>query len=253
MSSVRAGDLEVAYREAGSGTPALFVHGNWATSFWWEPVLAILPEGIRGIAYDLRGRGATRGPDSDYAIPSLAADLIAFADALSLGRFHLVGHSLGSAVAMEAALARPDRIRSLAVIAPAWVDGMPRAYHNPLAQRAIKDDIARFAHALQPLAPSAPADDFWRRLIEDGHEQRLEAALGNLDALVAWKPGDALAAIAAPKLVIAGALDQLTGGANAERAAAALGARLVVLDGVGHSPNIEAPHRLVAPLAELWG
>ena len=88
--------------------------------------------------------------------------------------------------------------------------------------------------------------------MREGHAQRLDAALRNLEALLAWRPGDRLAAITAPTLVIAGALDPLTGGANADRAAAALGAKLVTLDGVGHSPNIEAPQRVAALLAELW-
>ena len=254
MTSVRAGDLDVQYLEAGDpgGIPVLFVHGNWGSASWWEPLLARLPAGHRGIAYDVRGRGATTGPDSSYAIAELAADLLAFATAVRADRFHLVGHSLGTAIAMQAALDAPDRLRSLAAIAPAWVDGMPAAYNVPAGQIAIKNDAALFASALKALAPTAPDDDYWKRLVREGHGQRLEAALRNLDALVAWTPGDRLAAIPAPKLVIAGALDPLTGGANAERAAAALGARLVTLDGVGHSPNIEAPDRVMELLAVLW-
>ena len=255
MPMLRAADLDVHYIEAGDahGVPVLFVHGNWGSASWWEPLLARLPARYRGIAYDVRGRGETTGPDSSYAIDALAADLLAFATAVGAERFHLVGHSLGTAIAMQAALDAPERVRSLAVIAPAWVDGMPAAYAVPAGQVAIKNDAALFATALKPLAPSAPDDDYWKRLVREGHGQRIEAALRNIDALLAWAPGDRLAAIPGPKIVIAGALDPLTGGANAERAAAALGARLVTLDGVGHSPNIEAPDRVAALLAELWG
>ena len=254
MPMLHAADLDVHYIESGEqrGTPVLFVHGNWGTSSWWEPLLGRLPAGYRGLAYDVRGRGRTVGPDSSYAIDALAADLLAFATAAGALRFHLVGHSLGTAIAMQAALDAPDRIRSLAVVAPAWVDGMPAAYNVPAGQIAIKQDAALFATALKPLAPTAPDDELWRRLVREGHGQRIEAALRNLDALLAWKPGDRLGAIPAPKLVIAGALDPLTGGPNAERAATALGARLVVLDGVGHSPNIEAPDRVMTLLTELW-
>lgn len=254
MPMLRAVDLDVHYLEGGDprGVPVLFVHGNWGSASWWEPLLARMPAGYRGIAYDVRGRGETAGPDSSYAIEALAADLLVFATAAGAKRFHLVGHSLGTAVAMQAALDAPARVRSLAVIAPAWVDGMPAAYNVPAGQIAIKNDPTLFAAALKPLAPSAPDDDYWKRLVREGHRQRIEAALRNLDALLAWAPGDRLAAIPAPKLVIAGALDPLTGGANAERAAAALGARLVTLEGVGHSPNIETPDRVAALVAELW-
>jgi pimeloyl-ACP methyl ester carboxylesterase len=254
MPMVRAAGLDVHYIEAGdpAGVPIIFVHGNWGSASWWEPLLARLPAGHRGIAYDVRGRGATTGPDSSYAIDALAADLLAFASTLRAERFHLVGHSLGTAIAMQAALDAPDRVRSLAVIAPAWVDGMPAAYNAPAVQIAMKNDEALFAAALKPLAPTVPDDDYWKRLVRQGHAQRLAAALGNLDALLAWRPGDGLAAITAPRLVIVGALDPLTGGANEERAAAALGTKLVTLGGVGHSPNVEVPDQVAGRLAELW-
>ena len=254
MPMLRAADLDVHYLEAGdpNGAPVIFVHGNWGTASWWEPLLSRLPAGHRGLAYDVRGRGTTSGPDSSYTIDALAGDLLAFATAAGAQRFHLVGHSLGTAIAMQAALDAPERVRSLAAIAPAWVDGMPAAYNVPAGQIAIKNDPVLFATALKPLAPTVADDDFWKRLVREGHGQRIEAALRNLDALVAWRPGDGLGAIPAPKLVIAGTLDPLTGGANADRAAAALGAQLVILEGVGHSPNVEAPDRVAALLAELW-
>lgn len=254
MPQVPSADLDVHYLEAGpgGGTPVVFVHGNWGTASWWEPLLARLPAGYRGVAYDVRGRGGTSGPDSSYAIDALAADLLAFASAVRADRFHLVGHSLGTAIAMQAALDAPKRIRSLAVIAPAWVDGMPAAYNVPAGQIAIKNDAALFATALRPLAPTVPEDAYWARLVAEGHQQRIEAALRNIDALLAWSPGDRLAAIPAPKLVIAGALDPLTGGANAQRAAVALGAPIEVLEGVGHSPNIESPDLVARLLTALW-
>jgi pimeloyl-ACP methyl ester carboxylesterase len=253
MPFIEAGDLNVHYLELGAGEPILLVHGNWATSSWWEPVLERLPAGYRGLAPDVRGRGRTEGPDHDYTIPELAADLFAFADALNLQNFHLVGHSLGSAIAMEAALEQPGRVRTLTVVAPAWVDGMPAAYAVPAGQQAIKADKALFAQALKPHAPTLPDGDFWQCLVDEGHEQRLEAALRNIPSLLNWKPGDRLREIGVPALVVSGSVDVLTGGDNAERAAAALGVSHTVMQGVGHSPIIEAPDEFAALLAGHLG
>ncbi len=250
MPYVKAGDLNVYYIESGEGVPIVLIHGNWANSSWWEPVLERLPDGWRGLAYDMRGRGKTEGPDTDYTMPQLASDLRAFCDALDLDKAHLVGHSLGSAVAMQFALESPERVLSLRVLAPAWVDGMPHAYNSPEGQRAIKEDKALFGMALKALAPTVPDDAYWQRLVEEGHEQRLDAALRNLPALMDWRPGDRLRETGVPALVICGENDPLTGGANAERAAEALGVSLIVLPGVGHSPNIEAPDRFVELLLE---
>lgn len=240
MPSVRAGDLDVHYRDAGTGAPAVLLHGNWASGVWWEPVLARLPAGRRAVAPDMRGRGRTRGPDSDYSIRSLAADTLAFADALGLERFDLVGHSLGSCVAIELAMSHPERLGSLAVVSPGWIDGMPGAYAVPERQRQLKDDPAFLAMALRAIVPGKD-DELWRRILEEASTQRIEAALALLPSLTAWKPGDAVGTITVPRVVIAGANDAFTGGPNATRVAQALRCELVTMPGVAHGPMIEAP------------
>jgi pimeloyl-ACP methyl ester carboxylesterase len=250
MPFVQAADLSVHYLEAGAGAPVVFVHGNWASCGWWEPVLDRLPAGYRGLAPDLRGRGRTEGPDSDYSIVGLAADLLAFADALGLDSFHLVGHSLGAGVAMQAALDAPARVRTLTVIAPPWADGMPAELNMRDRQRLLKQQPDLFRRAIRAAAPTAPDNELWARLVEEGHAQRIEAAIGNMVGLMDWKPGDDLGAIRAPTLVIGGALDQLITPDAVRRTAAALGVEPLILDGVGHSPNLEAPDRLLALLAE---
>jgi pimeloyl-ACP methyl ester carboxylesterase len=245
MPFLAANDLTVYYTERGEGIPIVFVPGNWATSLSWTPVIDLLPGGYRGISYDVRGRGHTGGPDNDYTMPELAGDLLAFADAVRLDRFHLVGHSLGSAIAMQFALDHPARITSLLVVAPAWVDGMPAAYDVPAAQQALKDNKEIFRQAFKAMMPTLSDQAYFDQLVEEGHEQRIEATMRNLTALRNWRPGDSLRQIGVPSLVVSGELDVLTGGANADRAAAALGTRHVTMQGVGHSPNIEAPDRFI--------
>jgi pimeloyl-ACP methyl ester carboxylesterase len=249
MPYIRAGDLNMHYIEQGQGESVLLVHGNWTTSSSWLPVLERLPAGLRGIAPDMRGRGATEGSNSSYTIPELAQDLRAFAGALDLESFHLVGHSLGSAVAMQFALESPERVLSLTVLSPAWVDGMPEAYNVPAAQQALRDDKELFARALKLMMPTLPEGDLWQQLVDEGHKQRIEATLANLTALIEWKPGDRLGDLGVPTLVVSGGLDPLTGGENANRAAQALRAEEVVIPGAGHSPNIEAPDRFVELLS----
>ncbi len=249
MASVKANDLETFYLEQGTGTPVLHIHGNWATSSWWEPLLARLPAGRRALAPDLRGRGKTRGPDSDYSVSSLASDVLAFAGALGLDRFDLVGHSLGSCVAMEIGLTHPERLRSLVVVSPGWIDGMPASYAMPEHQQRLKDDPTFLNAALHAIVPVAE-DDFWKRLVREGGEQRIEAAMGLIPALMDWKPGDAVGRIDVPRVVIAGANDLFTGGPNAVRVAQALRCELVTMPGVSHGPMLEAPDAF----AELvWG
>jgi len=246
MPFVKAGDLNTYYIDEGEGEGELivFIHGNWTTSSSWLPVLDRMPEDWLGIAYDVRGRGRTEGPDNNYTMPELAADLHYFVDALGLGKFHLVGHSLGSAIAMQFALDYPERIESVVVVAPAWVDGMPEILNQPDGQRAIKADKNLYGQALRMMMPTIKDEQLYRRLVDEGHEQRLEATLRNIPALINWKPGERLGEIPVPVLVIVGEMDQLTG-ASSGRAAEVLKGALVVLPGVGHSPNIEVPDKFV--------
>lgn len=248
MPVVRAGDLDIHYVERGSGTPVVLVHGNWATSSWWEPVLERLPPGVRAVAPDLRGRGRTTGGANDHRISTYAADMRAFSDALGLDTFALVGHSLGSAVALEFALTWPERLTSLVVVSPAWIDGMPESYAVPDRQRQLKDDPAFLAMALRAIVPGAPDDDRWKRLVAEGGGQTIDAALGLIPALLEWKPGDRVSAIRVPRVVISGSLDLFTGGPNAERVAKALGCELITMEGVGHGPMLEAPDAFSALL-----
>lgn len=252
LRRVRAGSLHAAYSEVpGSGRPIILVHGNWSSRVWWEAVLRALEgRGVRVLAYDLRGRGDSEGPDNGYTMREHAEDLFAFADALGVGDFHLVGHSLGSAVAFEAALWQPARVTSLAAFGPSWIDGMPAFFNHPHQQRALATPGV-LERALAPLAPSMPRDDFWRRCVAEGAKQRVVAAERNLAALTAWRPGDALGALTMPRTVITGELDVLTGGAVAKRVAEALGTELVTFAGAGHCVPMEAPERSVQALLEL--
>lgn len=254
VSFVHAGDLRVAYAEVNpeaGGLPLILVHGNWSSHVWWELVLRELEgSGVRTIAYDLRGRGDTEGPDNDYRIADHAADLFAFADALGAPRFHLAGHSLGSAIAFEAALEEPARVASLAAFAPSWIDGMPAAFNQPQHQQSLKNRTV-LDRALAPLAPSAPKGALWDRCVDAGLKQRVIAAERNLAALTEWSPGDSLRALTMPRAVVSGILDVLTGGSNAQRVANALYTELIVYENVGHCMPIEAPHRCAEQLRSL--
>ncbi|MEZ4452445.1 MAG: alpha/beta fold hydrolase [Nannocystaceae bacterium] len=258
---VDAAGLSFAIRErrpeatAPSALPALLVHGNWATSAWWLPVMTALASADterRLVAPDLRGRGATTGPDHGYAIDALAGDLVRLLDALEIPRAHVVGHSLGSAIAMQLALDHPERVATLAVIAPAWVDGMPPAYDRPDLQVALASDRDRVGDALRPLCGDAASGPFWERLVAESKEQSLRAALDNLEALRRWMPGATLSGLRMPRMVIQGGADPLVLESMGARAAEALRAPLQVLPGVAHAAILEAPAAVASRLDDLW-
>ena len=105
---------------AGEGDPVVFVHGNLSNAQVWQEQLAALPEGYRGIAPDLRGYGQTEPlpVDATRGVGDWVDDLDALVTTLDLPPIHLVGHSLGGGVVLGYALAHPERVRSLTLIAP---------------------------------------------------------------------------------------------------------------------------------------
>ncbi|WNG59606.1 alpha/beta fold hydrolase [Archangium gephyra] len=249
MPMQRVGDLEVHYRERGQGSPLVLISGNWTTSLWWQPFMELLPPGLRAISHDLRGRGLTRGPALPQSLPTHAADLHGLLDSLGLMRVHLIGHSLGSAVAMQLALEHPERVHTLTVLAPAWVDGMPAAYNLPSHQLSLHDNREYFATAMRGMAPGAPDDSLWQQLLDEGHQQHRDASLATIQALVDWAPGERLKALhALPSLVVSGETDPLSTVDMGKRCASLLGARHHVMKGVGHSPNLETPRDFL----EVW-
>jgi pimeloyl-ACP methyl ester carboxylesterase len=156
--------ISMKYVDVGNpaGEAVLLLHGITDTSRSFYPTmehLATLRPDLRLIAVDQRGHGATslpdaarcrKAPEDCFQPADLAADVLAFMDALGIERAHLVGHSMGTAVAQLVALERPERVRRLVLIA-----GFASAIESPLlrdfllgdrAEGAWKDAFVRKGH-----------------------------------------------------------------------------------------------------------
>jgi pimeloyl-ACP methyl ester carboxylesterase len=130
--------LNVQMGGARSGEKIIFLHGFPESHRTWRAVAPALAQDFFVIAPDQRGFGASDKPEGveQYRTDRILEDLIALADALALGRFTLVGHDWGGAVAWLAALRHPDRIRRLVIV---------NAPHPYLFQRSLIEDHAQRA------------------------------------------------------------------------------------------------------------
>ena len=270
--------LVVQYETAGRGrTAAVLVHGNFASARWWRPVLERAPAGLTLHAPTLRGFGATRGPGPARSIDELALDLRAFVRGLGLRRFHLVGHSLGGAVALQYALGWPESLASLGLVAPAPGDGlaamrarpdllgMMMRWTDPLwsSSRPMLSTAMQMgrmtgayqqhvARALAKMMPTADRDavDF-AALLEDALALEPGVVLDIYEALRRFDVRGLLPRVTAPVRIVAGRRDELVP-LDALRALAAglPDAELEVWD-VGHSPQLEDPAAFAAWLGRL--
>jgi pimeloyl-ACP methyl ester carboxylesterase len=274
--------LRIHYEEAGSG-PEVFVlvHGNFASWRWWKPVLERLPASWRAYAPDLRGCGENSGgaPDDDrsvYGIPQLAEDLAAFVDGLQLDAFHLVGHSLGGAVALQYALHHESRVRSLTLASPSPPTGLAGMREGTsttarLLRRVDPDhtssmDALRSSYrmhrslgtnrwmlrrALPEMMPAASLDAaVTESLLADAARMSPDAVVGFLQALHRWNVEAELPGLRVPTVILWGAKDVLVPRAGLEKMAGLLPCgELVVWPDAGHSPQLERPDQFVALLA----
>src|SRR3954452_22298413 len=107
---------------SGPGETVLFVHGNVSSSlFWQQPLLALAETGrVRALAVDLRGFGGTDPLpiDAAHGMGGWAGGVAALVDTLGLDRVHLVGWSMGGGVVMRYLLDHPERVASVALVAP---------------------------------------------------------------------------------------------------------------------------------------
>ncbi len=208
-----------------------------------------LAERYRVLGVNPRGVGLSDAPEAEcYEVEVSAADAAAVVD----GPVHVIGASLGAAVAIELALAAPAKVRSLTLITPlveatprllAVIDGWCR-----LAREALPDTVAR---ALLPwffssdfLAEDAARDRTARGLAEIAARVPAATLERTAEGLRRWSATrlDDLSKIGAPTLVVAAGADLLTPGAR-EIAEAIPGALYVEVAGAGHAVGLEEPEQ----------
>ena len=228
------------FEESGAGEPVLLIHGIALDSRMWEPQLPLLGQQRRVIRCDLRGYGRSPLPDGPSAHHE---DLRGLLDQLRIARADLVGLSFGAAVAIDFALQFPQRVSSLALLDPslggwkfspeieeAWRAGRREGIE---AARKVWLEGPLFAHSRELVRPMVDAYSGWHWV--------------NKDPVVRQKPParERLRQLRAPTLVIAGALDHPDFLEIARTVAGEIrGARLELLQGVGHISNLEAPDQV---------
>jgi pimeloyl-ACP methyl ester carboxylesterase len=104
------------YEEAGEGEPLLMVQGLGTDHLGWMLQVPEFAKHYRAITFDNRDVGQSKQADGPYEIADMARDALALADHLELDTFHLLGMSMGGAIAQEMALLAPERLRTLTLV-----------------------------------------------------------------------------------------------------------------------------------------
>ncbi|MBA3945867.1 MAG: alpha/beta hydrolase [Herpetosiphonaceae bacterium] len=117
MPKVLANGINLHYLQVGEGPDVVMLHGLTGNlAVWHLGAIPALRGSYRTTSYDLRGHGRSDMPPSGYTTLDMAEDLRSLLDALGIERTHLVGHSLGSDVALHFAFLYPERVDRIVAI-----------------------------------------------------------------------------------------------------------------------------------------
>jgi 3-oxoadipate enol-lactonase/4-carboxymuconolactone decarboxylase len=253
MPFARRGGLRIYWKlEGAADRPALVLLNSIGTDMGvWDRALPHLLRSFRVLRIDTRGHGASDAPDEDYSLSELAADVLAVMDAAEIQRAAVAGVSLGGMMAMELALAAPERVAALVLICTsaemdkaAWAERVARV--RSVGTSAIADlAITRF---LSPgFAKSNPEVEAGLRrnllTMQDFGYAGAAAAIRDMDLI------GRISGIGAPSLVVAGNRDASTPCAgHGDRIATLIdGAQLLQLD-CAHLAPVEAPADLAGAM-----
>ncbi|MGO9906992.1 MAG: alpha/beta fold hydrolase [Solirubrobacteraceae bacterium] len=261
MPSTGANGVDVWFEQEGDGDDVLFISGLADEGACWVDQVASLKDHYRLTTFDNRGVGRSSTPDGPFQIADFAADTIALMDALGLERPHVVGSSMGGAIAQELALAHPDRVRSL-VLNGTWCRGdrfLHEIFRNWMWSAQKADSIRDFLVTVNlwcfsPRIWNDGTMDGWIDAAEASpYAQSVDAFCRSSEALIEHDTADRIAAISAPTLVTVGELDLCLPARYAEAIAERIpGARVVVVPAVGHQPFQEVPDDYNRLLNEFW-
>lgn len=253
--------LRVIESGSQSAQPILILPG-WGCTAWLyrEPLVALAAAGYRAIIVELKGQGLSDRPLSpgEYTLPAMRDNLIGALNALSIPVAGIVGHSMGASIAVHAAVAAPDRVTGIALVAPVGFAGV----RGMAAFRALTPAFAAPAlgHIANPLVVKTMLEfvhgDFRGPTARDVEEMRAPTrfpeytqALRNLLHEFTWEAQ--FPHLAVPRIVIVGTKDHLSPAAEAHLYAGAIPP--IVIEGAGHVLFNETPEIVNAELIGFFG
>lgn len=267
MPSISGCGARLFYSVEGNGTPVILLHGSAATGAQWKPLVRHLAKRWKVVVPDLPGYGNSQAPvmKDGTGFEAYALAILDLIEHLG-GRAHVVGHSMGGAVAMRLAIGAPESILSLSVIEPATFHLLRAG--NP-TDRALFNEIQFLSRSISGAVQNGNPTEGIRGFIDYWNEvgtwslmhscQRIKASqnLGRVmedfsASLAETWPADICSELDMPVLAVMG----MQGPAPAQRtteiiAEAIPGAQLGLVTDGGHMMPTTHPEKINAMIGEF--
>jgi pimeloyl-ACP methyl ester carboxylesterase len=252
MPTIDVNGQTLYYEVHGEGEPLLCVMGLAADTLAWMLQVPAFSAGYRTVIFDNRDVGQSSMADGPYEIADMAQDALALADALELDTFHLLGVSMGGAIAQQMALAAPERIRTLTLAVTfasggAWARKLGEVWAARVrrASREERVDELMLLTFSEAFFENAEQVEFVRgMMLANPHPQDAEAFVRQLEAAGRHDAREGLRSLQLPTHVIGAEHDILVPVWKSRELAELIpGARLTVLDDLPHGVNVEGAER----------
>jgi 3-oxoadipate enol-lactonase len=256
MPKVQSNGISLYYEVHGDGQPLILLHGLGSSTRDWEFQVPEFSRRYQVITLDMRGHGQSDKPEGPYSIPMFAADVAGLMQALGVKSAHIVGLSLGGAVAFQFAIDHPAMVKTLTIVNSAPnLGGTPEQAQQEVARRVgIVQQLGMRAMG-QALAPAlfpkpehaALRETFAQRWAENDAQGYIEATR----SMLGWNVEDQLGSIACPTLVIAADQDYTPVALKEAYVKLMPNARLAVVPDAHHATPVEQPARFNALLKDF--
>lgn len=250
------GDLHVTDRGPRDAPTILLVHCYTCSMDYWQRLQPLLVRDHRVIAVDLLGHGNSEKPKDGYSMEHQADTIAEALDALDAKPVLAVGQSLGGPVSTALAQRHPDQVRGLVIMDSS---SQTKYVNLPLTAKLARMPV--IGPALKQIAPDGTIHKELSKAFHEGFEfpdsfvddvkamtytAFAESYEGGRDFTASEHLDDRIASTRLPVTVIFGAEDRIVDPESADDYRDIPGAKVVVLPGVGHTPQMEAPTRSAA-------
>lgn len=263
MPTAQINGINLYYEEMGSGEPLLLIMGLGGHSMHWLFQSSVLSQSYRVIVFDNRGAGRSDAPAGPYTTREMAADAAGLLDHLGIQRARVVGWSMGGMIAQELALARPEQVERLVLLASlakqkewagAWLSFAAQAREREMDARGLVMWGMPWMYTPSFLQDAARVDAALNQSLLDPFPMGAQGYAGQAEACRTHDALDRLGGIAAPTLVMVGSEDILTPPYYSREMAERIpGARLQLLESGGHGAPIEYPQQVNEALLAFLG
>lgn len=251
----------LSYYVEGQGPSVVLIHGTSVSGKAWRPQVDALSPHFRCMWFDNRGYGESLPSPATLTVEQMGEDVLALMDAESFDRAHLIGHSLGGAIALSAASQAPSRVLSLSLLNTFVSGKAPLRLDLRLLWKNLRSMIGTRAMRRRALLELMMPEDYLAQHNLDKLAEHMSALFGRelstmpriamkqIAAMHRFDGSDLLPALSGvATLVMSASHDLLTPPSEGKRLAEGLGGRYVELPNASHAAPIQCPQEVNALL-----